>query len=155
MRGRRLIVWLTALVLACPMALQAQDILDLALVIGNNHYVGDNTRDLHYADDDALSAAEAFLDLHPYGRLWLLVDPDSDTLNRRPSARTLDHRPPTLDAWDHALDEMARVVAEARARGPVEVHLFLHFYSMKKSSLFGYRSLLRLLKLVYIHQTQY
>ncbi len=118
--------WLLMLVVPGS-ALCADDVVDLALVIGNNHYVGDPTRDLRYADDDALSAAENFLELHPYGALWLLVDPDAETLAIRPSARLLAHRPPTIDAWDQALTEMARVVSEARSRPNVRIHLFLHF----------------------------
>ncbi len=127
MRGRLLAGWLGVLILTSPGLVRSEQILDLALIIGNNRYVGDSSRDLHYADDDALSAAEAFLALHPYGRLWLLVDPDEETLATRPSATRLEHRPPTLDAWDRAIQEMAAIVADARYRGQVTVHVFLHF----------------------------
>lgn len=106
---------------------QAGAVVDMALIIGNNHHVEDSSWDLRFADDDALETAAHFRDMHPDGQVWLLVDPDEETRARRADLIAFPHRPPTYDNWRAAIAELHRAVWEARTAGASRVRLFVHF----------------------------
>ena len=120
-------VWALALVLAVGPSALAGQTLDLALIVGNNRHLVQSDRTLRYADDDALMAADRFRMLHPDGALWLLVDPDEETLLAHAGGDLPPYTPPDRAHWEAAIAEMEARAQAARAAGIRRIRLLVHF----------------------------
>ena len=85
----------------------------VAVVVGSNRSPSTATRDLHYADDDAVQGART-LQLLGASSL-LLVDPDAETRDLFPGTRP--HARPTRAAVAAAVKQAFAQLASARSTG--------------------------------------
>jgi hypothetical protein len=101
--------------------------LRLALLVGNNHHVGTASRDLSYADDDALEAARLLLWTQPDTHIWLLTESEASTDLSGLDPEVQAWLPPTRAGWQEAIAALGEEAKAFRARSDDEVHLLVHF----------------------------